>query len=74
MPPESHTRGEDESRSEDAGVDDVKWLLIRTSDAKWEKVEPVGDGEEYRTEFDGENGSGLTFEGRIVHCSVLTAV
>jgi hypothetical protein len=65
---------EDESRSEEAGVDDVERFLIRTSDAKWEKVEPVGEGEEYRTEFDEENGSILTFEGRIVHGSVMTAV
>ncbi len=65
---------EDKSRNEEAGVDDVERLLIRISDAKWEKVEPVGEGEEYRTEFDKESGSVLAFEGRMVHGSVLTAV
>jgi hypothetical protein len=64
----------DESGNEEAGVDDVERLLIRTSDAKWEKVEPVGEGEEYRTEFDKESGSVLTFGGRMVHGSVLTEV
>jgi len=65
---------EDESGSEGPGVDDVERLLIRTSDAKWEKVEPVGEGEEYRAENDEENGSVLILEGSIVHGSVLTDV
>jgi hypothetical protein len=65
---------EDESINEEAGIDDVEKLLKRASDAKWESVEPVGEGEEYRTEFDHENGSVLVLEGKIVHGSVLTAV
>jgi hypothetical protein len=65
---------EDESTNEQVGIDDVEKLLKRTADAKWVNVESVGEGEEYRTEFDEENGSILTFNGRIVHGSVLTSV
>jgi len=62
------------SRSEGAGVNDVEQLLLRATDAKWKKVEPVGEGEEYRTEFDEDNGSVLAIEDTLVHGSVLTAL
>jgi hypothetical protein len=66
--------GKGESKSEGAVEDDVEQLLKRTTDAKWKKFEPVGEGEEYRTEFDEDNGSVLAIEDTLVHGSVLTAI
>lgn len=40
--------------------------------APWKQVDPVGEGEEHRAKLDADHhGSALSFEGRLVHGSVL---
>jgi hypothetical protein len=55
-------------------VADVERLLNQAAKASWEKVEPIGEGEDYRTEFENDHGSALTFNDSLVHGSVLAAV
>ena len=64
---------ESASEKEHAQAVDVERLLGVTSDAKWEQVDPVGEGEEYRAEFGQDHGSALAFEGDLVHESVVAA-
>ncbi len=54
---------------------DIKEMIKSTSQASWELAEPIGEGTEYRAEFDkGNHASALTFEDSLVHGSVLVAV
>ncbi len=58
----------------EVGASDVQELLATCEEAAWERAEPVGEGEEYRAEFDdGEVVSALTFEDSLVHGSALVA-
>lgn len=53
----------------------IKKIIKATSHASWEQAEPIGEGEEYRAEFDGgDHASALTFENSLVHGSVLAAI
>lgn len=54
-----------------AEVDEVERLLTSADAASWEPVKPVGEGEEYRSEFEEDHASVLTFEDTLVHGSVL---
>jgi hypothetical protein len=40
----------------------------------WTKTATVGEGQEFRTEFDGKVGSALMLDGSLVHGSVICAV
>ena len=51
----------------------VEAALASLRDSSWEKVEAVGDGEEYRVKSgDGTQASALTFGDSLVHGSLLT--
>ena len=51
----------------------VEATLMALRNSSWEKVEPVGDGEEYRVRSDdGTQASALVFGDSLVHGSVLT--
>ena len=51
----------------------VEGMLTALQTSSWEKVEPVGDGEEYRVKSDnGSQASALAFEDSLVHGSLLT--
>jgi hypothetical protein len=51
----------------------VEGMLTALRASPWEKVEPVGDGEEYRVRAgDGTQASALTFEDSLVHGSLVT--
>ncbi len=62
------------STDDEASVEDVDQLCRKAANANWEKATAVGEGEEYRTEFDEDQGSALTFDDNLVHGSVLAAV
>jgi hypothetical protein len=48
-------------------------MLTALRNSSWEKVEPVGDGEEYRVRSgNGSQASALAFEDSLVHGSLLT--
>jgi len=51
----------------------VLQLLQDTRNAGWTQTEAVGEGQEYRAEFDTNLASALLLEGSLVHGSVLTA-
>jgi len=66
---------ESKKSEKQAGTSDIEEMLKTTSNASWEPAEPIGEGEEYRAEFDdGEHASALTFEESLVHGSVLAEV
>ncbi len=51
----------------------VEGMLTALRNSSWEKVEPVGDGEEYRVKSDdGTQASALAFGDSLVHGSLLT--
>lgn len=52
----------------------VENLVNDARHAAWAQAEAVGDGQEYRTEFDGKVGSALVLDGTLVHGSVVAAV
>lgn len=53
----------------------IEEKITATSRASWERAEPVGEGEEYRAEFDGsDHASVLSFDNALVHASVVAAV
>ncbi len=53
----------------------VEDTLTALRNSSWNKVEPIGDGEEYRvTSADGTQASALTFGDSLVHGSLLTGV
>ncbi len=66
---------ESKESEKQAGTSDIEEMLQATSNASWEPAEPIGEGEEYRAEFDeGEHASALTFKDSLVHGSVLAEV
>jgi hypothetical protein len=65
---------EEAPRDGGAEVADVERLIARAADAPWEQVEPVGEGQDYRAEFQDDHGSALIFNDNLVHGSVLAAV
>ena len=58
-----------------ATVADVERLLGAAGDLPWQQGTAVGEGEEYRAESQqGDHASALTFEGAVVHGSLVAAV
>ena len=56
-----------------ASVEDVKVLLGNADHLAWQPAEAVGDGNEFRAQSNqGDAGSALTFDGILVHGSVIT--
>jgi len=49
----------------------VERLLSSAEAADWQQVQPVGEGEEYRSEFEDDHASVLSFGSTIVHGSVV---
>ena len=64
---------EGDSKDSPADTADVQQLLADTGKANWQQVDPVGEGEEYRTELKEDHGSALTFGETLVHGSVVAA-
>ncbi|MCC9609067.1 hypothetical protein LOC68_07095 [Blastopirellula sp. JC732] len=58
----------------EATIDDVDRLYQKAATAAWEKGATVGEGEEYRAEFEEDQGSALTLSDNLIHGSVLAAV
>jgi len=66
---------ETKASDKQADASEVEEMITTTSHASWEPTNPIGEGEEYRAEFeDGDHASALTFEDSLVHGSVLSAV
>jgi hypothetical protein len=63
--------GKAEDQAESAAVDT---MLRESGEAAWEETPAVGEGQEYRAEFDGHQGSVLTLDRAVVHLSVLSRV
>jgi hypothetical protein len=58
-----------------ASVADVEQLVGAAGDLPWQQATAVGEGEEYRAESQqGDHASALTFEGAVVHGSLVAAV
>ena len=55
-------------------VAQVSQLLNEVRNAAWTQVEAVGEGQEYRAEFDGKVGSALLLDGVLVHGSLVAGV
>jgi len=63
-----------EVKAEDpAEPEAVEQLLQESVAATWQEAQTVGDGKEYRTEFNGSHGSALVLDEAVVHMNVLTA-
>lgn len=61
--------GETEKQAEAA---DVGRLLKGLDDMPWQPADPIGEGEEHRAESpNGDHASALSFEGAVVHGSVV---
>lgn len=58
---------------EPAGPESVEKLVRESGAASWQEAQTVGDGTEYRTEFNGSYGSALLLDAAVVHLNVLTA-
>ena len=59
---------------EQAGVDKVQEALAHLRAAAWQRTQPVGAGEEYRSDTDdGRHASALVLGGAVVHGSLVTA-
>ena len=58
---------------EHAEAADVEQLLRAVGDANWEQVDPVGEGEEHRTEIGQDQVSVLSLDATLVHQSIVTA-
>jgi hypothetical protein len=54
--------------------DQLAQLLTEVRGASWTKTETVGEGQEFRAEFNGKVGSALVLQGALVHGSVVCAV
>lgn len=52
----------------------VEQLVKEARNAAWMQTEAVGEGQEYRAEFNGKVGSALVLEGSLVHGSLVAAV
>ncbi len=58
-----------------ADTSDIEEMIKTTNHASWEQAEPIGEGTEYRAEFEnGEHASVLVLDDSLVHCSVLASV
>jgi len=51
----------------------VEKILDSAGSAGWKKVDPVGEGEDYRAEMGSDHASALTFNDTLVHGSVVLA-
>jgi hypothetical protein len=60
-----------EGQSADAAA--VEKLLESAGSAVWKKVDPVGEGEDYRAEIGNDHASALTLDNTLVHGSVVLA-
>ena len=58
---------------EHAEAADVEQLLSAVDVANWEQVDPVGEGEEHRTEIGQDHVSVLSLDAVLVHQSIVTA-
>ncbi len=52
----------------------VEKLVNEARNAAWEQTEAVGEGQEYRADFDGKVASALVLDGSLVHGSLVAAV
>jgi hypothetical protein len=52
----------------------VSQFLDEARNAAWTQARAVGEGDEYRAEFDGKVGSALLLDGALVHGSVVAGV
>lgn len=52
-------------------LDDVQQLLSAADSAAWQKVAAVGEGDEFRADFDDDHASVLSLQDTVVHGSVL---
>jgi pSer/pThr/pTyr-binding forkhead associated (FHA) protein len=55
-------------------VADVETLLNEARFADWEQTRTVGEGQEFRTEFDGKAASTLRLDGQLVHFSLVARI
>jgi hypothetical protein len=61
--------------NKESAASDIEEMIKTTSRAAWELAEPIGEGTEYRAEFDhGEHASALMLDDSLVHGSVLASV
>jgi hypothetical protein len=51
----------------------VEQVMVESRATVWTEAPAVGDGQEYRAEFNGSVGSALLLEGTVVHMNLLTA-
>ena len=59
---------------EQAGADKVQEALAHLRAAAWQQTQPVGVGEEFRSDTDdGRHASALVLDGAVVHGSLVTA-
>jgi hypothetical protein len=59
---------------EQAGADKVQEALAHLRAAPWQQTQPVGAGEEYRSDTgDGRHASALVLDGAVVHGSLVMA-
>jgi hypothetical protein len=49
----------------------VKQWLDLVGSAEWKQTPAVGEGQEFRAEFNGQSGSMLEFDGNLVHGSIV---
>ena len=57
-----------------AGADQVREALAHLRAAAWQQTQPVGVGEEYRSDADGgRHASALVLDGAVVHGSLVMA-
>lgn len=61
---------ETEAKADEASVER---LIEESVAASWQEAPVVGEGQEYRTEFNGNEGSALLADDVVVHASVLAA-
>jgi hypothetical protein len=66
---------ETKKSNKESEASDIEEMIKTTSHAAWELAEPIGEGTEYRAEFDhGEHASALMLDDSFVHGSVLASV
>ena len=56
-----------------AAMDAAEAIVAELRTAKWSPAPAVGEGAEFRTEFQGGIGSALLLDGTVVHANLLTA-
>lgn len=54
-------------------ADAVSRMMAESQAAVWTEAPAVGDGREFRAEFNGSVGSALMLEGTVIHLNMLTA-